>query len=131
MRMFRCYNADCSDDPHGRPGHDFATAGDGKGLECPKCGGSELTPLVPVHLIVTDKEGPIKTPKGRRRVVCQPMLREIRGRLTGAADAVTCPVCKASKEFAAMGAVVAAMDEHEIPTGTPLAVAGKDVGNGP
>lgn len=132
MRMYRCLNPDCTEHPHGRPGFDFTTEGttqpNGEPLECPKCGGTELTPLIPVHLIVADKAGPIKTGKGRRRIVCRPDLVKIQGRLTGETAAVTCPVCAASKEFETLKHEARALDEHEIPdVGTPLVTETPDV----
>lgn len=125
MRIFRCLNQECSEHPHGRPGFDFQAATDkmpdGSPLECPKCGSEALVPVLPVHLLVKDKAGPIKTGLGRRTIACRPDIKTISGRLTGEPAAVTCPSCQASEAYKALESEIRVLDEHEIPDiGTPL-----------
>lgn len=118
-RMFRCVNPDCLPEG-GKPENGFEFLAETPTADCPKCAGQTLA-LLPVHFLVKDKDGKIKTGMGRRRIACRPDVAEIRGRLTGVAAAVTCPACKATKDYEAENTAVALADEHEIAIGTPLA----------
>lgn len=71
---------------------------------CPGCGanGAEGDPvevLVPVHYLVPDRAGPIRTGIGRRAVACDPKCAKL-PQATGHRPAVTCPKCLASAVFA-------------------------------
>lgn len=73
--------------------------------QCPRCqasGNFAIIPLVNVHLYVQDqKHGPILSEHGRRlKVACKPDATNPHGvPCSGEATAVTCPACKATREY--------------------------------
>lgn len=118
MRRFRCVNPDCPKVREQlRPAYEFEDAD--KDARCPECDAEPL-PVVMIHLLVKDLQGPIRTRLGRRRIACAPEFAAVKGRLACETVAVTCPACVASSYFRAMQAEAVLADEHEIPAGVPL-----------
>ena len=104
MALWRCLNEQCTEDLFGRLGYDFES----EEPICPKCtydhrtyeGSEVVIKREVVHFIVIDRWGPIRTPKGRRRVACQPNNGIIGNqRLTSEPQVVNCPACKCSSIF--------------------------------
>lgn len=95
MKFYRCCNPDCAAHP------DF----EADVPVCPDCKADGrlhsalLTELVPVHYLVKNPTGPIRTAVGNRSVACKPALARIPQAATGERFAVTCPACKASAVF--------------------------------
>jgi ssDNA-binding Zn-finger/Zn-ribbon topoisomerase 1 len=124
-RLYRCTNKSCSTDPHGRRIFDFVTEAKPEAIVCPKCGDAHyLVPLVPVHFLAADPQGPIRSAEGRSRVACRPDMAEVKGRLTGEPSAVTCPACKGTKLFEERQRKLAEVEEEEVEIGKPLDVRG-------
>jgi hypothetical protein len=93
-KLFRCEAEGCTTGVFEAP----------KGV-CPGCAasaadGDPVVELVPVHYLVPDKAGPIRTKIGRRSVACDPKSARL-PQASGDRDAVTCPKCRASALFAA------------------------------
>jgi uncharacterized CHY-type Zn-finger protein len=65
-----------------------------------------IAPLIDVHYMVMSNMGPITGSEGRQYVACQPKREYLcrhpneRFAATGTPEAVTCPKCKRTKEFA-------------------------------
>lgn len=88
--------------------------GDG---QCPRCGrgyvpgAGQVAPLTDVHLVVMAEDGPIWGGEGRQRVACQPRrdyLATTVDDFFAASDdprAVTCPACRATREYQGMAAL--------------------------
>lgn len=103
MGLYRCQNAECSTDPHGRLIFDFEAATP----TCPKCGADSRRPehkntIVKrevVHFHVIDSAGPDMGFGKRRRVGCIPGGSIVGKRATGDVRAVTCPACKLLPEY--------------------------------
>ena len=87
MKLFRCEQGGCD-------AGEFESANGA----CPKCS-KPSQELVPIHYLVPDDKGPIRTMLGNRLIACQPTLRTL-PQSSGERSAVTCPKCKASALFA-------------------------------
>ena len=98
MPLFRCQNPDCQE------AGDFEA--DARG-ECPGCQcnakdhARDVFQLAEIHYLVADKNGPITTQIGNRRIACMPLRRAMTRHASGERSAVNCPRCKATKLYAA------------------------------
>jgi|GEM_PF-6779105 len=106
MKLYRCENPDCDTSP------DFSA----DEPVCPDCKADGrqhallITELVPVHYFAVDRDGPIRTPIGNRRIPCMPKRAKLLKACSGERVAVTCPACKASDVF--KGHEAGAVDQH-------------------
>lgn len=106
MKFFRCVNPDCNTSP------DFMA----DEPVCPDCKtdgrkhAATIVELVPVHYFVADKDGPIVTQVGNRRIPCMPNRTKLPKSCSGERRAVTCPACKASAVF--KGHEAGEVDQH-------------------
>lgn len=98
MKLFRCAGETC--------GAEFEAAAP----ECPTCKGAVVVELTPVHYLVADASGSIKTQIGNRRIACMPTRARLPQAATGERVAVTCSRCKAAPVFAAHEE--AGVDQH-------------------
>lgn len=89
MNLYRCVNDNCG------VGGEF----EADKPDCPHCKAPAIE-LVPVHYLVLDDDGPMKSPHGNRRVACMPARSRLPKAASGERAAVTCPKCKASAAFA-------------------------------
>lgn len=93
--LYRCQNAKCSEDPHGRLIFDF----EGTEPVCPKCGtDGRKRPQVVIKREVVHYEapGPVEG-YGVGHPACAPGKRALRR--SGAPQAVTCAACKGTEAF--------------------------------
>lgn len=103
LKLWRCQNESCTEDPHGRLIYDFAA----EHPVCPKCGADGRTVAGSnavvkrevIHYLVIDPAGSLATPHGRRSVACQPAASRVPSHTTGQWEAVTCLDCQESEPY--------------------------------
>jgi hypothetical protein len=103
--LLRCYNAECSSDPHGRLGFDFEPTP--AGPICPRCqrdarkpeNRSMIVRLEIIHWHITDPKGPDIGHGHRFRLACGGSFRGKRA--TAIASVANCPDCRATDEWKA------------------------------
>lgn len=106
-KFFRCENPDCATRPDFEAEHPV----------CPDCGADGrthpglATELTPVHYLVKDAKGPIRTAIGQRAIACAPARARLFRSCSGDRTAVTCPKCRASEVYRAHEA--GGVDQHE------------------
>ncbi len=117
LQPFRCLNEDCSESLHA-PEFNFAA----ESPTCPKCNSpAKVIKLTPVHYLVNDTTGLIRTANGTRKIVCKPTVRRMSADnvCSGERLAVTCPDCRETAVFKAHDAADVDQDLRLIQQKTP------------
>lgn len=97
FRCYDCYLKSRGDREYSEWNGDIPT--------CQRCKATApmVVPLVDIHLVISDPNGPIVTGMGRFRMACRPMRDKLATKqvasMTGDPSAVTCLECKRTKSY--------------------------------